>query len=398
MLQKLKEIQNKIGTPFYIYDEKVLLSQIKKLKHVFDAIEFFPTFAVKANANPYLLSVFNKYGIGADIVSKGESFCAIKAGIKPSETIWNGNAKTTVDMHFFYLNKVQNINIDSSAELKKWKKFLEEKSFSPKVKFFLRINPSLESSTHPHIATGGKNSKFGIPLDQLDEVISFAKINSIPITGFHCHIGSQITDIEEFHNIYTIIVQLTNKYNFSEINIGGGWGVSSTNNKELNIDRMKAICFSLFKEKRVLCEMGRFLIADCGYYVSKVLEVKKTQESTICITDGGMNHFIRPALYNAMHDVIFSETSKKTSTIKLMGKLCESGDILVPEFRSCVPSIGCLSCIKQAGAYGYSMASRYNGFPLPAEVFLKKDGSWELIRSREEEDDFLRNTTNKRYD
>ncbi|MCK5848387.1 MAG: diaminopimelate decarboxylase [Caldisericia bacterium] len=378
-----------IPTPFYLYSEVTIQKHIKELKETFKGVSFRPTFAVKSNANPYLLSVFNEHGIGADVISRGEFYAAAKGKIPSENMVWNGNAKTEDDMGFFSENSIKNVNVDSFDELVKWS---EVSSASLIPSLFLRVNPAINVSTHPFIATGSNHHKFGIPLSEIDHCLQFAKVTGLRISGFHVHIGSQITDYNSFKQAYGFIATLAKKHNLSEVNIGGGWGIPYYDGKELDLVKMKKFMKETFKSLKVWCEMGRFLIGEAGWYVSRVIENRTYRSETICITDGGMNHLLRPSLYGAHHSFSCTDASAEKGNVKVMGRLCESGDVLVPPSIQPIPKVGSLIAIHQSGAYGFSMANHYNGFPLPAEIYLFSDGNFKIIRKAETVKELLRNT------
>jgi diaminopimelate decarboxylase len=387
MKSLLEKISQEVGTPYYLYHESVLLDRIQNMWNVFSDLDFHPTFAIKANANPYLLSLFHHFGIGADFISRGEYLAATLGNIPPSNMVWNGNAKSMEDIQFFANQNVQNVNVDSIGELKKWVQFKDSNAFTPHL--FLRINPSIEASTHPYIKTGMNHHKFGLLSQDIPICFEIANQNNLELHGFHIHVGSQITDSETFQQAYSYIRDLATKYQVKKVNIGGGWGIPYYNTPSLDLNQMKQFVPGIFKELSVWCELGRFLIGEAGWYITRNCENRENGKDMICIADGGMNHLLRPSLYKAHHTFSCTDPSPEKKNIRIMGRLCETGDILVPETFHICPKEGSLIVVHQAGAYGFSMANHYNGFPLPAEVFLHRDGSWTVIRNAESEEYFL---------
>ena len=384
----LEKIANTVNTPFFLYHESMIQSRIEDVLNVFSAVDFQPTFAVKANANPFLLSMFHAYGIGADFISRGEFESSRAGGIPTSKMTWNGNVKSEDDMLFFSKQGIQNVNIDSIEELQKWGRLKKNRNI-PLPSLFLRINPSIEVSTHPYIKTGMKHHKFGISLHDIDTCLRIAQEVGLPLQGFHIHIGSQITDSNSFEKAYLTISKLSRQYGFSDINIGGGWGIPYFDGKQLDLKHMKSIVTSLFSHFRIWCELGRYLIGEAGWYIVRACENRDSEIETMCITDGGMNHLLRPSLYKAHHSFSSTDPISQKKSVRIMGRLCETGDILVPSTVQICPKEGSLIAIHQSGAYGFSMANHYNGFPLPAEVFLSQNGEWTIIRKAESNSRFL---------
>jgi diaminopimelate decarboxylase len=388
MKSLLETIARTVTTPFFLYHESMIQSRIEDVLHVFSAIDFRPTFAVKANANPFLLSVFQAYGIGADFISRGEFEASRAGGIPTNQMTWNGNVKSEEDMLFFSKQHIQNVNIDSIYELQKWGQ-LKSNHDLPLPSLFLRINPSIEVSTHPYIKTGMKQHKFGISLNDIDFCLRTAQDYGLTIRGFHIHIGSQITDSHSFEKAYSYISKLSQHYGFSDINIGGGWGIPYFEKNHLDLKHMKSIASSLFSGFCIWCELGRYLIGEAGWYIVRACENRDSETETMCITDGGMNHLLRPSLYKAHHSFSSTDPIPQKKSVRIMGRLCETGDILVPSTVQNCPAQGSLIAIHQSGAYGFSMSNHYNGFPLPAEVFLSQNGKWKIIRKAESNTSFL---------
>jgi len=395
MKSMLETISHEVGTPYYLYHESILLQRIQSMWKVFSDLDFHPTFAIKANANPYLLSMFHHYGIGADFISKGEYNAAVIGGIPASSMVWNGNAKSVDDIQFFTNAKIQNVNIDSIDELKKWAQLKTTKETLPSL--FLRINPSIEAHTHPYIRTGMNQHKFGMLPQDIPLCFDIASKNNLEIEGFHVHVGSQITDAETFEQAYSYIRDLAIQYHVNSLNIGGGWGIPYFETSALDLQQMRKIVHDCFHGFKVWCELGRFLIGEAGWYLCRNCENRENDEEMISITDGGMNHLLRPSLYKAHHTFSCTDPKPEKKNIRVMGRLCETGDILVPTAYQNCPEEGSLIAIHQAGAYGFSMANHYNGFPLPAEVFLHTDGTCSVIRKAETENQFLSQCSVEKY-
>jgi len=390
------KISNRFGTPSYVYFEDIIKNQIQKIFTVFSGIDYFPTFAVKANSNPILLAIIKNHGFGMEITSTGEFYGAIKAGVKPENIIWNGSCKTVNDMNFFLKQRIGRINIDSFSELEDWGKVLNSTKSSEIPKFYVRINPDINSQTHSFIQTGLLIHKFGIPLESVHEFLKLSSENNIKIAGFHIHIGSQITKIEPFLDAIEKTSKFLDKYELTEIDIGGGWGIEYNDSESLNLVSYRENIIPLIKNYKVCTEFGRFVIGEAGVYLTRVERVKRTQSKTFVIVDGGMNHFIRPALYGAKHPYeIIGERKEGSVNFDIVGPICESGDVLYSNTASSLPKEGSLIVFKFLGAYGFSMASRYNGYPLPPEILICSNGSVKLIRRRESFKDTYRGVINQ---
>ncbi|MBB6062129.1 diaminopimelate decarboxylase [Thermosipho japonicus] len=381
MNEIFQKVASEFGTPVYIYFEKILEERINKVKNVFEEINFFPTFAAKANNNPAILKILKNHGFGVDILGEGELLACKIASIEGDKIVWNGNGKTKEQKDLMKEYKVKYVNVDSKEEFENlWKN-------GDDFELFLRVNPDIDAKTHPYISTGLKKHKFGVDFKTAEEILKSQKIS-----GVHIHIGSQITDVKPFKEAIEKTLKLCQKYNIEKINIGGGWGIKYKDENEINTQEYKEEIIPLLKNfKLVINELGRFIIAPAGFLLTKVILVKKTDEKFFVVTESGMNHLLRPALYNAYHKIEILNNSKGEILVDVVGPLCESGDFLAKERKIKKPEIGDLLVIKNAGAYGFSMANNYNGTIRPAEVLITKDGKTKLIRKRETFDDLFKN-------
>ncbi|OOC43647.1 diaminopimelate decarboxylase [Thermosipho sp. 1074] len=378
----VKKLIEKYGTPLYIYYEEVIENRIKKVKEVFKNVNFFPTFAVKANNNPNLLKIIHKNGFGMDILGEGELYACKLAGIPGDKIVWNGNGKTTKQKEKMKEYGVKYVNIDSVEEFENlWK---NDDEFT----LFLRVNPDIDAKTHPYISTGLKNHKFGVSFDLAEKILKTGKIQ-----GLHIHIGSQITTIEPFKEAIEKTLELAQKYNINKINIGGGWGIKyKKEENELNLEKYKKEIIPILTNfEMVINEIGRFIIAPAGILAIKVILVKETENKNFVVTESGMNHLIRPALYNAYHEIEVLNNQEDNITADVVGPLCESGDFLAKNRKIKKPNPGDILIVKNVGAYGYSMANNYNGTTRPVEILIKKDGKDLIIRKGEEISDLYKN-------
>ncbi len=380
-MEIFEEIAKKFGTPTYVYFADTIRERAKKVLEVFENLEVLPTFAVKANGNPVLLRILKDAGYGMDVVTPGELLASELAGVSTNKIVWNGNGKTEEEMKFFLSKGVKMVNVDSFEEMELWRKMK-----ACDLDFFIRVNPDVDPKTHPHISTGLKKHKFGIPLNFLEDFLN--KFSDMNIVGLHVHIGSQITDVSPFVEAIGKVVEASDKYGFKSINIGGGWGINYEG-KELDLEEFKEKVVPLLEGKKVIFEIGRYIIGPAGVLLLRVVRVKKGNKNFI-VTDGGMNTLIRPSLYSAHHSIEILGRSENVKKFDVVGPLCESGDILGIDRYLPEPKEGDLLIVENAGAYGFSMANNYNSTLKPAEV-LVDDGKLYLIRKREGLDDLFKN-------
>jgi len=368
-----QKLANEFGTPLYVYDAQKIRKRIGRAKKVFEGLDAEIVFALKANNNPSLLKIMAEEEIGADVVSRGELLASKMAGMK--RILWNGNGKTHEDILHFTNQGLNIVCVDSLQELPLWDGI--------DVIKLMRVNPDVDARTHPHISTGLRAHKFGVPIEKVEGVAD-------RIDGLHLHIGSQITDVEPFLDAYSKALECAEKFGFKYIDLGGGWGIDYEG-EELDIEKLQKGIGKLFSnfEGKLISELGRFIIGPAGYLVTKVVSVKPSEKIFI-VTDAGMNALIRPVLYDAYHRIQVLSGTSKSVTADVVGPLCESGDILARGRKIEVPIPGTAIVLENAGAYGFSMANNYNGMPLPAEVLV--DGETvKLIRRRQSIEELFTN-------
>jgi diaminopimelate decarboxylase len=368
-----QKLANEFGTPLYVYDAQKIRKRIAKAKKVFEGLDAEIVFALKANNNPSLLKIMAEEEIGADVVSRGELLASKMAGMK--RILWNGNGKTHEDIVHFTNQGLDIVCVDSLQELPLWDGI--------DVIKLLRVNPDVDAKTHPHISTGLRAHKFGVPIEKIEAVAD-------RIDGLHLHIGSQITDVEPFLDAYSKALECAKKFGFKYIDLGGGWGIDYEG-EELDIEKLQKGIGNLFSdfEGKLIAELGRYIIGPAGYLVTTVVSVKPS-EKIFVVTDAGMNALIRPVLYDAHHRIQVLSGTGKSVTADVVGPLCESGDILARSRKIELPIPGTAIVFENAGAYGFSMANNYNGMPLPAEVLVDGD-SVKLIRRRQSIEELFTN-------
>jgi diaminopimelate decarboxylase len=383
-LDIVQSIAERYGTPFYLYEEATILRQIQQVKEVVKGLQSHITYALKANSNPEILKIIRREGLGMEVAAPGEFSYAIQAKCKPEDVLWNSNGKTPEQIRWMMEQGPGSVNIDSLEEMDLWSGSLHKHLNSANIQFFLRINPNIDPMTHPYLSTGLLTSKFGIQEHLIPQAIQKARDLSIPLAGFHAHIGSQITTAAPLVEIYTRMFALSREYGFSKVNLGGGWGIPYYG-LPLDLLELSKTLQMEGKDFRITLELGRFIVGEAGTYIAKVISTKWSGSRHFVVVDGGMNHLIRPALYRAVHPYDFlGEPTVYCEDFDIVGPLCESGDILVKNAKGNLPTAGNLVAVKMAGAYGYSMASNYNGTAKPAEILIGCDGSIREIRAREQ--------------
>ena len=366
-----------LTTPFYFYDLEILRNTLDLIKGESEKYGIKVHYAVKANSNPRILQVISSYGFGADCVSMNEIERAISTGFIPSEIVFAGVGKTDKDIIAALDAQISCFNCESIAEIEVINSLALKKSSVANIA--LRINPNIDAHTHKYITTGIEESKFGINIPDLDEVIILiSKLNNIKLKGIHFHIGSQITRMSVFLGLCTKINELQKWFSSQNIdlqliNAGGGLGVDYEDPEK---DAGFQEYFSLLNEhvdlnpgQELHVEPGRSIIAQCGSLISKVLYIKKGVNTRFAIIDAGMTDLIRPALYQANHRIENLSSKGAIHRYDVVGPVCESSDTFAKYIELPETKRGDIIAIRSAGAYGEAMASRYNLRDLPYSVF-----------------------------
>lgn len=366
IIEKFKTIK----TPFYYYDLDILENNLQILHQISNRYNYQVHYALKANFNQPILQLISKYGFGADCVSGNEIKQALENHFTPEKIVFAGVGKTDDEILFALKNNIQCVNCESLEELEVINGIAEAQGLRARIA--IRVNPDLEANTHHYITTGKKDNKFGINLSELKGLLKIiSNYHHIELIGLHTHIGSQICDLQIFENLALRINEILQKFDqegikFKHINLGGGLGVDYKNPDEHQIPEYEEY-FSKFKNNLVLhhdqiihFELGRSLVAQCGFLISRVLYVKKGYDIEFVVTDAGMTELIRPALYNAYHKIVNLTSNGHHRKYDVVGPVCESADFLgknvvLPETRR-----HDLLAILSAGAYAEVMASRYN--------------------------------------
>ena len=397
----VSQIAKQVGTPCYIYSHATLIRHIRAYDSAFKNVPHLIAFAMKANSNLAILRLMAKEGSGVDIVSGGELFRALKAGVAPSKIVFAGVGKNAEEIRAALKAGILMFNIESSAEMHAINDVAA--SVGKIAPVALRINPDIDPKTHPYISTGLKKSKFGIAADRaLEEFRVASTLKHIHIVGVHAHIGSQLTEVTPFVESLKKVIVLVNTLkgqgiNIRYLNIGGGLGITYSDEKpplphEL-ADAVSPLVTGL--DLTLVMEPGRVIVGNAGILVTKALYEKIGESKRFIIVDAAMNDLIRPSLYSAYHDIRpVSEAlnHRPKHSVDVVGPVCESGDFLAKD-RS-LPEVkpGDLLAVMSAGAYGFVMASNYNSRPRVPEVLIK-DNEVHVIRARESYDDLVRGET-----
>ena len=368
------------ATPLYYYDLDVLRKTLDAIRRETEGFPFKVHYAVKANGNPRILNEIAKGGLGTDLVSGGEIQAALEAGFKAQDMTYSGVGKTDPEILFGLSNEIGCFNVESCPELEVISALAGEIGKTANVA--LRVNPDIDAHTHKYITTGTAENKFGIPIEEMEEVVNQAiTLPNIHLKGLHFHIGSQITTMQPYVMLCETVNKLMEHYeaqgiHFEMINVGGGLGIDYSSPDENQIPDFK-LYFDVFKQHLNLrpgqvlhFELGRAIVGQCGTLISRVVFVKENRGKKFVILDAGMTDLIRPALYGAEH-LVQNLTSVETAidTYDIVGPVCESSDTFARNCHLPVTRRGDLIALRSAGAYGESMSSRYNMRRLPASVF-----------------------------
>ena len=373
-----------IDTPFYYYDTALLKATLDAIcAAIASQPNYYVHYAMKANANPKLMQLIREAGFGVDCVSGGEIRTAIAEGFEADSIMFAGVGKSDWEIRLALQLGIFSFNVESLAELEVIQELAEQEQRIARV--CLRINPDVEAHTHTHIVTGMAENKFGIALEDMMMVIEKAnQYANISLKGLHFHIGSQITDMQDFKDLCERINAIQDQLNaqgvYPEIiNVGGGLGVDYYAPSENPIPDFKAYfsvfmdCLQLRDGQSLHFELGRSIVAQCGSLMTRVLYVKQSVDKQFAIVDAGMTELIRPALYGAYHHIEnLTSTADKMQKYDVVGPICESSDIFAADFPLPTTQRGDILAIRSAGAYGESMASCYNCRQLPSSYTDKE--------------------------
>lgn len=389
-----RELADKYATPLYVYDFDKMRESFESLKSAFRGRKSILAYAVKANSNLSVVKHFASMGAGADCVSIGEVRRALLAGIEPYKIIFSGVGKSDDEIREALESDILYINLESEAELGRVE--LIAKELNKVARISVRVNPNIDPKTHPYISTGLHGNKFGVDISSAKRIYINAKNSEhIEPIGIHFHIGSQLTELDPIREASEIVADLVRSLQAIDIHlkffdVGGGLGVVYDNETTIApYDYAQAIMSTLTgMDITVICEPGRFLTANAGYFLTKVLYEKINEEKRFVIVDGAMNDLLRPSLYKAYHKVEAITESSEKSVADIVGPVCESGDFFAKDIEIEKLEHNDLLVVHSAGAYGFGMGSNYNTRGRAAEIAVEA-GSDRMIRKRESFEDLI---------
>ncbi len=388
----IKNIVSQTGTPVYIYSEARVLSNLRRIQTAFNSLDVHVHYSAKANASLAILRTLVGAGAGIDAVSGGEIYRALLADVDPRRIVFAGVGKTTDELAYAIERGVGWFNVENIAELDVLNNLAEKRdSGAPQVA--LRLNPEVTANTHPYIATGHGGAKFGLTAAIIRDVLTQqARYPNLQFAGIHIHIGSQLGDTAATKDAIRAALELIAPYPaMRTVNIGGGLPVAYQPDDVVpDLDAFVAAIRPLLSDYTVLLEPGRSLIADAGILVAEVLYVKEQAGQTFVVTDASMTELIRPALYQARHEIVpvVEPTGTFRRATQIVGPVCETTDVLGRDVLLPEVATGDLLAVLTAGAYSMVMASNYNQRPRPPEVLVTNEG-WQITRRRETWDDLL---------
>jgi len=389
-------LTKKYQTPFYCYSLAQLRNNFLRFNNIFKNIKPIICFSVKSNSNLTLLRELRKIGSGADVVSIGELLKAIKVGINSKKIVFSGVGKTEEEISKAVKKRILLINVESESEAILINKV--SKKLSKKTSIGIRLNPNISGNTHKKISTGSKSEKFGLLYgDCINLCKKIQKMKNLKLEGLSVHIGSQITNIKPFKDMLSTLDKLIKriKIDFKFIDLGGGMGISYSNKeKKLNLKKYSQLVEKFMKNKnaKIIFEPGRVIVGNAGLLISKILYIKKGADKKFIILDAGMNDLMRPALYNAKHQIIpLKKTNKRfTGNIEFVGPICESSDKFLNQKGFVKVKEGDYVSLTHVGAYGMSLSSNYNIRPTVAEVMVT-GSNHKLIRKRQSLENLVKN-------
>ncbi|MFH1823671.1 MAG: diaminopimelate decarboxylase [Candidatus Firestonebacteria bacterium] len=392
---KVVDITKKVQTPFYLYSHRTIYEHFAKIDEAFKNIPTIICYSLKANSNLSILKILQKAGSGADIVSGGELYKSLKAGIPPKKIVFAGVGKTEEEIEYAIKSNILMFNIESVTEAVNIGKIARR--LKRRIDVALRINPDVDVDTHHYITTGKKENKFGLNIDLAKNLFTrLNKLKNLNICGIHIHLGSQITKVEPYIMAIQKIIGLINNLKemgvcIKRLNIGGGLGIIYKDESPSTAKEFADNVLPLIKPLGVtlILEPGRFIVGNAGILVAKVLCIKKAERKNFIIVDAGMNDLIRPSLYGAYHHIIPIVKTSGVIKADVVGPICESGDFLGKDRKLPKVKEGDFLAVMSAGAYGFSMASNYNARRKPAEVMVRDDKFW-VVRKRESFEDLIK--------
>jgi diaminopimelate decarboxylase len=390
-------LARELGTPLYVYSRAALVSRFQAFAEAFAGVPHLICFAMKANGNLATLRLFASLGGGVDVVTGGDLFRALKAGVPPERIVFAGVGKSRDEVAYALKSDILMCNVESVPELHLVNAVAGE--MGARARIALRVNPDVDPKTHPYISTGLKKSKFGIDIAQAGEAFDLTRsLPHLEVVGVHQHIGSQITAVGPFVDAVGKVAELVRRmrargFGIRYLDIGGGLGITYRDETPPVPKDLAQALLPLLRDLgcTVVMEPGRFLVGNAGILVTQVLYVKETPAKTFVIVDAAMNDLARPSLYDAYHAIqsVRPRAGGERLVADVVGPICESGDFLAKDRELPPVEPGDLLAVMSAGAYGFSMSSNYNARPRPPEVLVRGD-RYDIIRARESYEDLIR--------
>ena len=390
----LDKLAIKYSTPLYCYSYNKLKSNIINFFTYFKKFSPLVCFAIKSNTNLNLIREIKNFGLGADVVSKGELMLALKAGIKKKKIVFSGVGKTESELKFAIEKKILLINSESESEIKIIEKIAKKKNVV--VNIGIRLNPNTDANTLKQISTGKKENKFGVDEKTFLKLVSVLRTSkNIKLKCLSVHIGSQITDHKPYEKMLKAVDKIINKakFNFEYIDLGGGMGISyEKNQKKLDYKKYKSAIEKFLRKNnsKLIFEPGRSIIGNTAILISRVIYLKETSKKIFVILDAGMNDMMRPALYGAKHQILpaFKNKKKSKKSYEFVGPICETTDkfLSVSNFNKLKERD--LIFISDVGAYGSSLSSNYNIRPKPSEILINKS-KITILKKRQKLEDII---------
>ncbi len=385
----VREIARRVGTPFYLYSAATLKRHFQVFDQAFSSIPHLVCYSVKANSNLAILRLLAKEGSGADIVSGGELYRALKAGIPAEKIVFSGVGKTSREMKEALKAGILMFNVESLGELRLLSRVARRLGTQAPVA--IRVNPDVDPKTHPYISTGLKKNKFGLDVETALEAYQEARQDPhLKIVGVDCHIGSQLTQVSPFVEALSRIKAFFKRLEGEDIHpryldLGGGLGIVYGDEEPPPPAEYAAALLKELGDLKVtlILEPGRVLVGNAGILVTRVLYFKETPAKKFIIVDAGMNDLLRPAFYQAYHEIVPVVHKERPEIVTdVVGPICETGDFLAQDRKLPLVRPGELLAVMSAGAYGFVMSSNYNSRPRPPEVLVHGDRFF-VVRRRE---------------
>ncbi|MBD3343719.1 MAG: diaminopimelate decarboxylase [Chitinivibrionales bacterium] len=393
----LSRLAEEYGTPSFIYSSAAICTKIEMLQGALESFDSQICFSVKSNSNLSILQLMAQRGVGADIVSGGELYRALKAGISPENIVYSGVGKTVQEMEYALKSSIRMFNVESEAELNTLSAVAEKLGKIAPIAF--RINPDVDARTHHFTTTAKKGNKFGVPFNDAERLYARAKeLPNIRPVGIDVHLGSPILTLDPYRQGLEVLSGLITRLRdngiaIETLDIGGGFGITYTDEKPFTPIQFAELVRPYLEKLgcRLIVEPGRYIMGNSGVLLTKIVYIKESYGKTFYICDAGMSDNIRPPFYGASHKISPVKSVDETTmrTVDVVGPICESADYLGKDRELQAAQEGDILAVLSSGAYCFTMASNYNSRPRACEILVKNDSS-RLIRLRETYEDLVR--------